>query len=185
MTATWPVNVMASLLGLTVGSFLNVVISRLPAAESLSRPRSRCPRCASPITPRDNVPVLSWLVLRGRCRTCREPIAARYPAVEAVTGVLFGLAAARYHLGWDAVTSAALSAGAVAAAGIAIEGHTVPARVPLVTVAGFALAWLGWPHLALGVALGVALAAALAGVARLPLAAGVAAAVVVASLLPL
>ena len=78
----------AAVVGAILGSFLNVVAYRLPRGESLSRPRSRCPQCRTPIKPYDNVPVLSWLALRGRCRTCRAPISARYPLVEAVTGFL-------------------------------------------------------------------------------------------------
>jgi leader peptidase (prepilin peptidase)/N-methyltransferase len=81
--------VLAGVLGLLVGSFLNVVVWRLPRGESLVHPRSRCPGCGTPIKPYDNVPVLSWLVLRGRCRTCGTAISARYPLVEATTGVLF------------------------------------------------------------------------------------------------
>jgi leader peptidase (prepilin peptidase)/N-methyltransferase len=78
------------LAGLVIGSFLNVVAHRLPRKESLVRPGSRCPRCGTPIKPYDNVPVLSWLLLRGRCRTCGEPIPARYPLVELATGLLYG-----------------------------------------------------------------------------------------------
>lgn len=80
--------VLAGVLGLAVGSFLNVVIHRLPRGESLSRPRSRCPGCGAQIAARDNIPVLSWLLLRGRCRHCGEPISARYPLVEALTAAL-------------------------------------------------------------------------------------------------
>jgi leader peptidase (prepilin peptidase) / N-methyltransferase len=75
--------------GLLIGSFLNVVTWRLPRGESLVRPGSRCPGCRTPIRPYDNVPVLSWLLLRGRCRHCRVRIAGRYPAVEAATAVLY------------------------------------------------------------------------------------------------
>ena len=75
--------------GLLIGSFLNVVAYRLPRGESLATPGSRCPSCATPVAPRDNVPVLSWLLLRGRCRRCAEPIARRYPVVEALTAALF------------------------------------------------------------------------------------------------
>jgi len=78
----------AALGGLLVGSFLNVVAWRLPRGESLVAPGSRCPGCASPVRPWDNVPVLSWLALGGRCRDCRAPISARYPLVEALTGAL-------------------------------------------------------------------------------------------------
>lgn len=80
---------LAFLFGLVVGSFLNVVAHRLPRGESLVHPRSRCPRCGTPVKAYDNVPVLSWLVLRGRCRHCGEPISARYPLVELATGLLF------------------------------------------------------------------------------------------------
>ncbi|WP_448629394.1 prepilin peptidase [Cellulomonas soli] len=76
-------------LGLAVGSFLNVVIWRVPQGMSVVRPPSACPRCEHPIRGRDNVPVLSWLLLRGRCRDCRAPISIRYPLVETATGILF------------------------------------------------------------------------------------------------
>ncbi len=79
--------------GLAVGSFLNVVVWRVPRGESVVHPPSGCPRCGHEIRNRDNIPVLSWLLLRGRCRDCGEPIAVRYPLVEAGTAVLFGLAA--------------------------------------------------------------------------------------------
>jgi len=80
--------VFAGMLGLAIGSFLNVVAYRLPRGESLSRPGSRCPSCGTPVRPYDNVPVLSWLALRGRCRSCRSGISIRYPLIEALTGAL-------------------------------------------------------------------------------------------------
>ncbi|MEL6853891.1 MAG: prepilin peptidase [Cyanobacteria bacterium J06607_13] len=75
--------------GAAVGSFLNVVVYRLPAGISLLYPPSRCPKCEQRLKPYDNVPVLGWLWLKGRCRNCKRPIAARYPMVEFVTGCLF------------------------------------------------------------------------------------------------
>jgi leader peptidase (prepilin peptidase)/N-methyltransferase len=78
-------------LGAVIGSFLNVVIHRLPREESVVFPSSRCPSCATAIRPYDNIPVVSWAVLRGRCRACRAPISARYPAVELLTAALFSL----------------------------------------------------------------------------------------------
>ena len=81
--------VVVALLGLAIGSFLNVVIHRVPAAASLVRPGSHCPACDHPIRARHNVPVLGWLVLRGRCADCRAPISVRYPLVELGTAVLF------------------------------------------------------------------------------------------------
>jgi leader peptidase (prepilin peptidase)/N-methyltransferase len=79
---------LAGLLGLLLGSFLNVVAYRLPRGESLAFPGSHCPSCETPIKPYDNVPVLSWLLLRGRCRSCRSAISGRYPLVEAGTAAL-------------------------------------------------------------------------------------------------
>jgi leader peptidase (prepilin peptidase)/N-methyltransferase len=79
---------LAFVLGLVIGSFLNVVAYRLPRGQSVAFPASHCPSCETPIKPYDNVPVLSWLVLRGRCRSCHRAISARYPIVEAVTAAL-------------------------------------------------------------------------------------------------
>jgi leader peptidase (prepilin peptidase)/N-methyltransferase len=92
-----PVVAVAGLFGLIVGSFLNVVAHRLPRGASLVKPRSACPGCGTPVRPYDNVPVLSWLVLRGRCRDCDTPIAARYPLVEAGTALLWLAVAAAHH----------------------------------------------------------------------------------------
>jgi leader peptidase (prepilin peptidase)/N-methyltransferase len=84
----------AALFGLIIGSFLNVVAWRLPRGESLVRPRSKCPGCGTQVKPYDNLPVVSWLVLRGRCRGCAQRISARYPVVEALTAVLYVLVVA-------------------------------------------------------------------------------------------
>lgn len=81
----------AAALGAIIGSFLNVVIHRVPREESIAFPASHCPSCGTAIRPYDNIPVLSWAVLRGRCRSCRAPISARYPAVELLTAALFAL----------------------------------------------------------------------------------------------
>ena len=90
--------VVAAFLGLLIGSFLTVVVWRLPRRENLSHPASHCPSCDHPIRPYDNVPVLSWLALRRRCRDCKAPISARYPAVELATGALFLIIA--WRIGW-------------------------------------------------------------------------------------
>ncbi len=79
---------LTGVLGAVAGSFLNVVSFRLPRHESLVRPASRCPSCGTPVRPYDNVPVLSWLLLRGHCRSCRAPISPRYPLIEALTAAL-------------------------------------------------------------------------------------------------
>jgi leader peptidase (prepilin peptidase)/N-methyltransferase len=102
-------------LGLLIGSFLNVVIYRVPAGLSLVTPGSACPRCDHPVRPYDNVPVLSWLALRARCRDCSAPISARYPLVELATGALF--VAAGWKFGGTPYTVAAL---ALMAAGVAL-----------------------------------------------------------------
>ncbi|HEX8685204.1 MAG TPA: prepilin peptidase, partial [Pyrinomonadaceae bacterium] len=80
-----------AVVGAVIGSFLNVVIHRVPREESIAFPASHCPSCGTAIRPYDNVPVVSWAILRGRCRSCRAPISARYPAVELLTAVLFAL----------------------------------------------------------------------------------------------
>lgn len=85
---------LTAVLGLIIGSFLNVVVHRVPAGVSVVRPRSACPRCAHEIRARDNVPVVSWLVLRGRCRDCAAPISGRYPAVELLTATAFAVVGA-------------------------------------------------------------------------------------------
>src|SRR5947209_4546584 len=81
----------AAVLGAIIGSFLNVVIHRVPREESIAFPASRCPACGTAIRPYDNIPVVSWAILRGRCRSCRAPVSARYPAVELLTAALFAL----------------------------------------------------------------------------------------------
>ena len=118
-------------LGAIVGSFLNVVIHRVPRGESVVHPRSRCPGCRQPIAAWDNVPVLSWLLLRGRCRRCQTPISVRYPLIEALTGVAF-VAIAWTHgataltpLGW------AFAAGLIAAAGIDFDERWIPDSISL------------------------------------------------------
>lgn len=83
---------LAALFGLVIGSFLNVCIHRMPRDESVAWPGSHCPVCRHSIAPRDNIPVLSWILLRGRCRHCFTRIHWRYPLVEALTGIAFGLA---------------------------------------------------------------------------------------------
>ncbi|MGE4607793.1 MAG: prepilin peptidase, partial [Myxococcota bacterium] len=82
--------------GLVIGSFLNVVIYRLPRGESLVRPGSHCPGCGAAVAPWDNIPLLSYLLLRGRCRGCKVAISARYPAVEGLTGAAFAAVAWQY-----------------------------------------------------------------------------------------
>lgn len=92
--------------GAAVGSFLNVCVYRWPAGESVVSPRSRCPECSTPIRWHDNIPVLGYLLLRGRCRTCGTGISAQYPLVELTTGVLWTVAAARFGWSWQTLAVA-------------------------------------------------------------------------------
>ncbi|GAA3523165.1 prepilin peptidase [Nocardioides daeguensis] len=120
----------AGLLGLNIGSFLNVVAHRVPAGESVVSPPSACPKCGHLIRNRHNVPVLGWMVLRGRCFDCGEPISARYPLVEAGTGLVFALVAVRF--GADAEGLRLLpayltfAAVAIALALIDLDVHRLP-----------------------------------------------------------
>jgi leader peptidase (prepilin peptidase)/N-methyltransferase len=124
-----------ALLGLLVGSFLNVVIYRVPRRESVVHPRSRCPSCDTQLTALDNVPVLSWLVLRARCRTCREPISVRYPLVELATAVLFGLAGLKFGADWALPAFLLFFAVLLAVSMIDLEHYIVPNRIVFPTLA--------------------------------------------------
>ncbi|HEX2484564.1 MAG TPA: prepilin peptidase [Myxococcota bacterium] len=117
--------------GLVVGSFLNVVVHRLPRDESIAWPGSRCPRCQTPIAPYDNVPVLSWLLLRGRCRHCGVAIGWRYPALELGVGVLFVAIALRYGPTLETPLWMGFAAALVAAAVIDFEHQIIPDEISL------------------------------------------------------
>jgi leader peptidase (prepilin peptidase)/N-methyltransferase len=138
--------VVVTLLGLLVGSFLNVVIYRVPNGMSVVSPPSACPSCGSAIKPYDNIPVISWIVLRGRCRNCRSRISARYIVVEAATAVFFALVALKFLpptlVGSGSTLSAIgstlvliaflyLAAVSVALALIDIDTHKLPNRIVL------------------------------------------------------
>jgi leader peptidase (prepilin peptidase)/N-methyltransferase len=119
------------LFGTIVGSFLNVVIWRVPRDESLLHPPSHCPGCDQPVRPRDNVPVLGCLILRGRCRDCQTPISSRYPLVEGGTGVLFALTAWYFGLSWALPAFLYLVAIGVALALIDLDVHRLPNKIVL------------------------------------------------------
>ncbi len=158
----WMRLVLAGLLGGVVGSFLNVCIVRLPADESLVFPGSKCPKCGAPVGWYDNIPILSWLVLGGRCRACKDPISIQYPIVEALTALIW-IAAAWYY---------GLTTGGVAAAllGTILLGITVTDATHMIiphefTFGGLAIGIVlaaldGWPGLRfalIGAAAGFAL----------------------------
>lgn len=122
----WVLVGIAALLGLAVGSFGNVVIYRVPRGESVVSPPSACPRCGTGIAPQHNVPVLSWLWLRGRCATCREPISVRYPLVEASVGALFGLIVWQFGISWETLLLLVGAWAAVVLAAIDIDVQRLP-----------------------------------------------------------
>ena len=115
--------------GLVIGSFLNVVIWRVPQKVSVISPRSSCPSCDTRIRPRDNVPVLSWLLLHGRCRSCGEAISPRYPLIELLTGVLFAAVGARFAHSWALPAYLVLTGGLIALSAIDLEHYVLPNRI--------------------------------------------------------
>lgn len=123
-----------SLLGLVVGSFLNVVVYRVPRGLSIVSPPSACPECHHPIAGRDNIPVVSYLVLRGRCRSCAAPISLRYPLVELAGAALFAGAAARLGYSATLVSVLAFLAGLLALALIDLEHLKLPKSIVYTTL---------------------------------------------------
>ncbi|WP_407741795.1 prepilin peptidase [Hyalangium sp.] len=128
-------------MGLCVGSFLNVVIARVPHGESIVRPGSRCPKCGHALSWYENIPLLSWLALRGRCRSCKAPISIRYPLVELLVGLLFLACVRRFDFSWGLVSGLVLVSLLVPLTFIDLEHWILPfsLTVPGI-VAGVALA---------------------------------------------
>jgi leader peptidase (prepilin peptidase) / N-methyltransferase len=112
-----------------VGSFLNVVIHRLPRGESLVHPRSRCPSCETQIAGYDNIPILSWLLLRGRCRHCGARISARYPAVELITALVFAAVVLVRGFDDDLIIELPFVAALIALAGIDLDHKLLPNKI--------------------------------------------------------
>jgi leader peptidase (prepilin peptidase)/N-methyltransferase len=133
--------------GLVIGSFLNVVVYRVPIRMSLVAPGSACPRCGTPIAPRDNIPMISFFLLRGRCRQCGARISPEYPIVEAATAALFALAAVRAESVGEAVLVAPFLALMLAVSLIDARHRLIPNRLmyPALALfgAGVLLAWAG------------------------------------------
>ena len=128
--------VVCALVGLMIGSFLNVVIHRVPAGESVVRPRSRCPGCGTQLAERDNIPVVSWLLLRGRCRTCGMRISPRYLLVELLTGIVFGLVGAHFGVDWALPAYLLFAASLIALSAIDLETFRLPNKILLATLYG-------------------------------------------------
>ena len=123
--------IVACLFGAVVGSFLNVCIHRLPRRESVVWPASHCPSCASPIALYDNIPILSYLLLRGRCRACRALISPQYPIVELANGVGYGLILWQFGLGWSAAAYALLFSALLVISAIDLFHQIIPDRITL------------------------------------------------------
>jgi len=122
---------LTAVLGAVVGSFLNVVAYRLPRRESLVTPASRCPACGTPIKAHDNVPVIGWLLLRGRCRACTQAISPRYPVVEALTAVLAVSVVLVKHSAHDIALGLVLVAVLVPVALIDLDHRIIPNKITL------------------------------------------------------
>ncbi len=136
--------VFVGILGLLVGSFLNVVVYRVPSGMSVVSPPSACPGCGSGIRAYDNVPVLSWMALRGKCRACREPISSRYPLVEAGVGVFFAVVALWWAVSAGISTSSITGGGSLTGPGPTNVGGVVAGGLVLV-----AFLWLAGVSVAL------------------------------------
>ena len=121
--------VVAALFGAVIGSFLNVVAHRVPLGESLVSPGSRCPECGSPVKPYDNIPVVSWLLLRGRCRNCGARISPRYPLVELATALVFAAVVAVRGFDADRVLELPFVAALIALAAIDYDHKLLPNKI--------------------------------------------------------
>ncbi|MBA2343836.1 MAG: prepilin peptidase [Rubrobacter sp.] len=136
----------AGLFGLVVGSFLNVVIHRVPRHESIVWPASHCPSCGEAIAPKDNIPLISYLLLRGKCRNCKATISARYPMVEALAGLLFAAAAIRFGFSLQLLWAVVLIGVLIPLAAIDLEHWLLPnVIVGPAAVVGLALSILVHP----------------------------------------
>jgi leader peptidase (prepilin peptidase)/N-methyltransferase len=174
--ARWLVVAGAGLAGLVLGSFLNVVVYRAPRRLSVVSPGSFCPHCSTPVRPIDNIPVVSWFALGGRCRACRAPISPRYPVVEAGTGVMFALLAAAVGPHPAVIGLCILGAALAASLAIELDGEALPRGVAVIgaalgvaALAGAAGADGHWAHLA-GAAVGAGTGLVVAATELSPLA---------------
>lgn len=159
MVETWLVSVVAGLFGLTLGSFLNVCAWRWPQDQSVVRPASHCPRCGEPVRWYDNIPVASWILLRGRCRFCHEPISVQYPLVEAATGLVWAGVFATHGLTPEAVRGGVFLTILLGIALSDARFYIIPDEFSLGgTILGFAMAFLpggiSWTASLLGLAVG-------------------------------
>ncbi|WP_017325602.1 A24 family peptidase [Synechococcus sp. PCC 7336] len=160
----WPAWLLVATIGASIGSFLNVVVYRVPRQISLVYPPSHCPNCKTRLGPTENIPIFGWLLLRGRCRHCRTPVPIRYPAVETLTMSLFLLCFAVWGLSWQAVSGALLLSWLVPLALIDLETFLLPEELTRSALAvGFGLRLLlpllegrsGWSEIAASAIAGI------------------------------
>lgn len=159
MIPSWIAAVFYAVFGLCVGSFLNVVIARLPAGRSIAYPGSACPGCGTAIHWYDNIPVLSYVALGGRCRACRATISWRYPFVELMCGALFAAAYLRFGSGTQLLAALVLLSTLVAITGIDVDHQIIPDVLSLPGIAlgllvSLAPGGIGWKDSVLGTLLG-------------------------------
>jgi leader peptidase (prepilin peptidase)/N-methyltransferase len=166
MTADAPTLALVTALGLALGSFFNVVIYRLPRGQSLWRPASRCPKCGTPVRARDNIPIVSWVFLGGRCRDCANPISIQYPLVEGITAAVFLLVAWMTPLEPVLASRLVLASALIVLFAIDLELQLLPNAITLPgIVIGFAFSFFtptGWQNSLIGIALGGGLLYAIA-----------------------
>lgn len=148
--------------GLLIGSFLNVCTYRLPRRESIVFPSSSCPSCGARIRPWDNLPIISWLFLRARCRDCQAPISWRYPLIEALNGVAYGVIVWRYGVSIEAAVYGVFFSTLLVVTVIDLDHQIIPDRIsiPGIPIAFVCAVWLGhitWLESLLGAAIPAAL----------------------------
>ena len=154
-----PIIILAFLFGACVGSFLNVCIYRIPAGVSIVRPPSSCPRCHTPIAFYDNIPILGWLMLMGKCRSCKAPIAVRYPLVELLTGLFAVACSIFFGPTLQALTAFAFIATLIVVAFIDLDHRIIPDAIslpgiPLFFLAAFANPDISWQARVVGILAG-------------------------------
>lgn len=151
--------VLAGLFGAAIGSFLNVCIYRIPAEESIVRPASRCPQCKSPIRCYDNIPILSWMILKGKCRDCGEEIPARYAIVEALTALVSIVLFLKFGPTMMFISAFTFSAALIVITFIDLDHQIIPDAISLPGIPIFFLAavffmGLSWKDSLIGILLG-------------------------------
>ena len=150
---------LAGLLGLVLGSFFNVCIYRLPREESIVWPGSHCPHCRHALSPLDNIPLVSFLLLKGSCRYCQEPISYRYPLIELLTALLMVFLVGRFGISWAFLQAAVLTCALLVVSFIDLDHQIIPDVISLPGLAiGLGLSWLsgnpGWQSSLIGLLVG-------------------------------